>query len=46
MKLWPLFLLSLAALVAWYGEPRPLALVVAVIATITAVYDLVKGLSE
>jgi hypothetical protein len=43
---WPLFLLALSALVAMFGEPKPVALVVAGLGTLTAAYDWLKELDR
>lgn len=44
--IWPLFLLSLSAIVAVYGEPRPVALVIAGVGVVTAVVDYLRGLDR
>jgi hypothetical protein len=46
IPLWPLFLLTLAAVVAWVGEPKPVALVVAGLGALTAAYDLFRELDR
>lgn len=43
---WPLLLLVLAAVVAWIGEPRPVALIAAGLAAATAVFDFCRQLGS
>jgi hypothetical protein len=43
---WPLFLLALSAVVALYGEPKPVALIVAGLGAATGAYDWLKDLDR
>jgi hypothetical protein len=43
---WPLALLALSAVVALFGEPKPVALIVAGLGTLTAAYDWIRELDR
>lgn len=46
IPLWPVLLLGLSAVVALYGEPKPVALIVAGLGAATGAYDWLKELDR